>query len=55
MNKNLLNYEPAATRQVFREVNPYKKVATFFKLFLSTLVDQGVHHFLIIFEKHIVK
>ena len=37
------------------EVNPYKKVATFCKLFLCTLVDQGVHHFLFISDKHNVK
>ena len=37
-----------------REVNPYKKVATFCKLFLSTVVDQGVHHFLFISDEHIV-
>ena len=28
-----------------REVNPYKKVATFASFFLCTLVDQGVHLF----------
>ena len=39
----------------FREVKPYKKVATFCKFFLCTLVDQGVHHFLFISDEHIVK
>ena len=37
------------------EVNPFKKAATFRKLFLCTLFDQGVHHFLFIFDEHIVK
>ena len=38
-----------------REVNSYKKVPTFCKLFLCTLVDQGVHHFLFISDELIVK
>ena len=38
-----------------REVNPYKKVATFCKLFLCRIVDQGVHRFFFISVEHIVK
>ena len=38
-----------------REVNPYKKVATSYKLFLCTVVDQDVHNFLFISDEHIVK
>ena len=39
----------------FRELNSYKKVPSFCKLFLYTLVDQVVHHFLFISDEHIVK
>ena len=47
--------ESAKSSLSCREVNPYKIVATFCKRFLSTLVDQGVHHFLFISDKHIDK
>ena len=56
--KEKKEYPPVSLKnsQKYWEVNQYKKVATFCKLFLCIVVDQqGVHHFLFISNKHIVK